>query len=68
MAEKTIDSQGRTVLFLGATDLVIGNADGKAGNIVVENSVLGSGKIRLQIVLDDTLYPVTSSLSIKSGS
>jgi RNA polymerase sigma-70 factor (ECF subfamily) len=67
LAEKQIDSQGRTVLFLGATDLVVGNADGKLGNLVVENSVLGNGKIRLQITLDSNQSPVTSSLTIRSN-
>jgi RNA polymerase sigma-70 factor (ECF subfamily) len=66
MAEKQIDSQGRTVLLLGATDLVVGNADGKLGNAVVENSVLGNGKVRLQIIFDNTQSPVTSSLTIRS--
>jgi RNA polymerase sigma factor (sigma-70 family) len=66
LAEKTIDSQGRTVLILGATDLVVGNADGKLGNVVVENSVLGNGKVRLQIIFDNTQSPVTSSLTIRS--
>jgi RNA polymerase sigma-70 factor (ECF subfamily) len=67
MAEKQIDSQGRTVLLLGATDLVVGNADGKLGNAVVENSVLGNGKVRLQIIFDNTQSPVTSSLTIRSS-
>ncbi len=67
LASKTIDAQGRTVLMLGATDLVVGNADGKLGNVVVENSVLGSGKIRLEIILDDQASPITSSLTIKSN-
>ncbi len=67
IASKTTDSQGRTVLMLGATDLVVGNADGKLGNVVIENSVLGSGKIRLEIILDDQASPITSSLTIKSN-
>jgi RNA polymerase sigma-70 factor (ECF subfamily) len=67
LAEKQIDSQGRTVLLLGATDLVVGNADGKLGNVVVENSVLGNGKVRLQIIFDNTQSPVTSSLTIRSS-
>ena len=67
LAEKQIDSQGRTVLLLGATDLVVGNADGKLGNVVVENSVLGNGKVRLQIIFDNTQSPVTSSLTIRSN-
>jgi RNA polymerase sigma factor (sigma-70 family) len=67
LAEKQIDSQGRTVLLLGATDLVVGNADGKLGNVVIENSVLGNGKVRLQIILDNTQSPVTSSLTIRSS-
>jgi len=67
LASKTIDAQGRTVLMLGATDLVVGNADGKLGNVVIENSVLGSGKIRLEIILDDQASPITSSLTIKSN-
>jgi hypothetical protein len=66
LAEKQIDSQGRTVLLLGATDLVVGNADGKLGNVVVENSILGNGKVRLQIIFDNTQSPVTSSLTIRS--
>ncbi len=65
IASKTIDSEGRTVLMLGATDLVVGNADGKLGNVVIENSVLGNGKIRLEIILDDKASPITSSLTIK---
>ena len=67
LAEKQIDSQGRTVLLLGATDLVVGNADGKLGNVVIENSVLGNGKVRLQIIFDNTQSPVTSSLTIRSS-
>ncbi len=67
IASKTVDSEGRTVLMLGATDLVVGNADGKLGNVVIENSVLGNGKIRLEIVLDDAASPITSSLTIKSN-
>jgi RNA polymerase sigma-70 factor (ECF subfamily) len=67
LASKTIDAQGRTVLMLGATDLVVGNTDGKLGNVVIENSVLGSGKIRLEIILDDKASPITSSLTIKSN-
>jgi RNA polymerase sigma-70 factor (ECF subfamily) len=67
IASKTFDAQGRTVLMLGATDLVVGNADGKLGNVVIENSVLGNGKIRLEIVLDDAASPITSSLTIKSN-
>ena len=67
LAEKQVDSQGRTVLLLGATDLVVGNADGKLGNVVVENSVLGNGKVRLQIIFDNTQSPVTSSLTIRSS-
>ena len=67
MAEKQIDAQGRTVLILGATDLVVGNVDGKLGNVVVENSVLGNGKVRLQIIFDNTQSPVTSSLTIRSS-
>jgi hypothetical protein len=47
--------------------LVVGNADGKLGNVVIENSVLGSGKIRLEIILDDQASPITSSLTIKSN-
>jgi RNA polymerase sigma-70 factor (ECF subfamily) len=65
IASKTVDAQGRTVLMLGATDLVVGNADGKLGNVVIENSVLGNGKIRLEIILDDKASPITSSLTIK---
>jgi RNA polymerase sigma-70 factor (ECF subfamily) len=64
-ASKTIDSQGRTVLSLGATDLVVGNVDGKLGDIVIEKSILGNGKIRLEIILDAQNSPVTSSLTIK---
>ncbi|NBU23381.1 MAG: sigma-70 family RNA polymerase sigma factor [Actinobacteria bacterium] len=67
IASKSVDSQGRTVLMLGATDLVVGNADGKLGNVVIENSVLGNGKIRLEIILDDKASPITSSLTIKSN-
>jgi RNA polymerase sigma factor (sigma-70 family) len=67
LAEKQIDSQGRTVLLLGATDLVVGNADGKLGNVVIENSILGNGKVRLQIIFDNTQSPVTSSLTIRSS-
>jgi hypothetical protein len=65
IASKSVDAQGRTVLMLGATDLVVGNADGKLGNVVIENSVLGNGKIRLEIILDDKASPITSSLTIK---
>ncbi len=64
-ASKTIDAQGRTVLSLGATDLVVGNVDGKLGDIVIEKSILGNGKIRLEIILDAQNSPVTSSLTIK---
>jgi hypothetical protein len=65
LASKTIDAQGRTVLMLGATDLVVGNTDGKLGDVVIEKSVLGNGKIRLEIVLDEQASPITSSLTIK---
>jgi RNA polymerase sigma-70 factor (ECF subfamily) len=65
LASKTIDTQGRTVLMLGATDLVVGNTDGKLGDVVIEKSVLGNGKIRLEIVLDEQASPITSSLTIK---
>ncbi|MEY4990037.1 MAG: hypothetical protein RIS08_263 [Actinomycetota bacterium] len=66
-ASKVMDDQGRTVLKLGATDLVVGNVDGKLGDVVIENSILGNGKIRLEIVLDAQSGPVTSSLTIKSS-
>ncbi len=64
-ATKTLDAQGRTVLSLGATDLVVGNVDGKLGDIVIEKSILGNGKIRLEVILDAANSPVTSSLTIK---
>ncbi|MEY4962397.1 MAG: hypothetical protein RLZZ249_1094 [Actinomycetota bacterium] len=64
-AMKKIDENGHTVLMLGATDLIVGNVDGKLGDLVIENSILGTGKIRLEIVLDGPASPVTSSLTIK---
>jgi hypothetical protein len=67
IAEKQIDSEGRTVLWLGATDLVLGNVDGKLGNIVIESSAVGRGKVHLKIVFDNTQAPVTSSLTIRSS-
>ncbi len=66
-ASKSIDPEGRTVLSLGATDLVVGNVDGKLGDIVIEKSILGNGKVRLEIVLDQGNSPITSSLTIKNS-
>jgi hypothetical protein len=45
----------------------VGNADGKLGNVVIENSALGNGPVRVQIIFDNTQSPVTSSLTIRSS-
>jgi RNA polymerase sigma factor (sigma-70 family) len=65
MAQKVVESNGQIRLLFAATDLVLGNADGKLGDVVIEKSILGYGKIRLEVILDAQGNAVSSNMSIR---
>jgi RNA polymerase sigma factor (sigma-70 family) len=65
LASKVVEQNGATRLIFGATDLVVANSDGKFGDVVIDKSALGAGKIRIDVALDSEGNVTFTSLSIK---
>jgi RNA polymerase sigma-70 factor (ECF subfamily) len=64
IATKQTGRDGSTALFLGATNLTIGDSSGQFGNLTLDDTPVSGSKIRLEVVLDATWAISSSYLAI----
>jgi RNA polymerase sigma-70 factor (ECF subfamily) len=64
IATKQTGKDGSTTLFLGATSLIIGDSGGRFGNLTLDDTLVSSSKIHLEVVLDASGDVTSSYLTI----
>jgi RNA polymerase sigma-70 factor (ECF subfamily) len=64
IATKQTGKDGSTTLFLGATSLTIGDSGGRFGNLTLDDTLVSSSKIHLEVVLDASGDVTSSYLTI----
>jgi RNA polymerase sigma factor (sigma-70 family) len=64
IATKQTGKDGSTTLFLGATSLTIGDSGGRFGNLTLDDTLVSSSNILLEVVLDASGDVTSSYLTI----